>query len=69
MRLKRVARARQLDIDHVAQLSLRVIRDADSGRVALNPHPFVIFTVVQIVWNVRHDAPLSKVTSAKNSDE
>jgi hypothetical protein len=49
----------QFDIDHVSELLLRVIGDPDHGCVAFDPHPFVVFAVVKILWNVGHDAPIT----------
>src|SRR5208283_1162567 len=33
---------RQLDIDHVAELRLRVVGDAYDGEVAIEPNPFMV---------------------------
>jgi hypothetical protein len=48
---------RQLDINHISELVLRVIGDPDNGGVAFDTHPFVILAVVKILWNVCHFAP------------
>jgi hypothetical protein len=45
---------RQLDVNHVSELVLRVIGDPDNGGVAFDTHPFVILAVVKILWNVCH---------------
>ena len=48
------AHFRQLDVNHVGQLGLRVIGNADPDLVAFAADPFVRFGVKKVVWNV-HD--------------
>src|SRR5262249_30408874 len=54
---KLVTNLGQFNIDHVAQLFLRMIGDSDHRAVAFDSDPFVILTVVQTFGNVCHGAP------------
>src|SRR5262249_23016613 len=47
----------QFNIDHIAQLFLRVISNSNHRSVAFDSDPFVILTVVQTFGNVCHGAP------------
>src|SRR5258706_12393741 len=50
-------RLRQFDVDHVAELILRVVGYSDDDGIAFDAHPFMVLAVVKIFWNVCHDAP------------
>jgi hypothetical protein len=48
----------QLDVDDVAELALRVIRDADRDDVVLAGgfHVLMVFGIQQVLRNLGHDA-------------
>src|SRR5258707_13105546 len=45
----------QFDVNHVAELILRMIRNPNYRSIAFDAYPFVVFAVVQIFRNVCHE--------------